>query len=120
MRFAIRIDWWWRPFMLFVAATPSNSYVELGEREIRLRFGAAFNHTIQREDVVSAGPMSWPLINGLGVRAGGRIMGLIGSTSGVVALEFAHQLPPGIRPINRSASHRSHASASVSSASMSR
>ena len=88
MRFAIKIDWWWRPFMLFIAATAANSYVEVRGEEVRLRFGAGFDHTIARSNVVSARHGSWSLINGLGVRAGGTIVGLIGSTAGVVELEL--------------------------------
>ena len=74
--------------MLFVAATPSNSYVEIGEDAIRLRFGAGFDRTIERQNVIGATTMSWSIINGLGVRAGGEIFGLIGSTSGVVELQL--------------------------------
>jgi hypothetical protein len=88
MKFAIRIDWWWRPFMLFVGATPSNSYVAIDGDVLRLRFGAAFNRTIDRRNVIGATRASWSFINGLGVRAGGSTFGLIGSTSGVVELEL--------------------------------
>lgn len=87
-RFAIRIDWWWRPFMLFIGATPANSHVEMTSTELRLRFGAGFSGTIARANVAAAAPMRWSIINGLGVRAGGQIFGLIGSTSGVVELEL--------------------------------
>jgi hypothetical protein len=88
VKFAIRIDWFWRPFMLFIGATHANSYVELRETELHLRFGPAFDHTISRDNVIRAAPMAWGLINGLGVRAGGEVVGLIGSTSGVVELQL--------------------------------
>jgi hypothetical protein len=90
MKFAIRIDAIWRPFMLFLGATPSNSYVELDGSEIHLRFGRGFRHSISRGSVISAAPYPWSLMNGLGVRAGGEIVGLIGSTAGVVELRLSH------------------------------
>lgn len=88
MKFAIRIDWWCRPFMLFIGATPANSYVEIAGDELRMRFGAGVDAAIARSNVVSAAPMRWSIIDGLGVRAGGRIVGLIGSPHGVVELEL--------------------------------
>ena len=93
MKFAIRIDPIWRPFMLFIAATPSNSYVEVEGGEISLRFGRGFNQRIARDNVIAAAGMSWSLMNGLGVRAGGQIFGLIGSTSGVVELQMRDSVP---------------------------
>jgi hypothetical protein len=88
LRFSIRIDAIWRPFMLFIGATPSNSYVEIDGGTIRLRFGPGFNHTIALDNVVSAAPMSWSFFDGLGVRAGGQIVGLIGALGGVVELRL--------------------------------
>lgn len=86
MRFPIRIGTIWRPFMLFLGATPANSYVELEGDEIRLRFGLGFNQTIVRKNVIGAAERSWSFINGMGVIAGGQVFGLIGSTGGVVEL----------------------------------
>jgi hypothetical protein len=88
MRFAIRIDWWCRPFLLFIGATPANSYVDIGADDIRMRFGPGFDGTIPRDSVVSAAPMRWTIIDGLGVSAGGQIFGLIGAPAGVVHLEL--------------------------------
>ncbi len=93
MKFAIRIDAIWRPFMLFLGATPSNSYVEIAGGDILLHFGAGFKHTIARENVIGAGRRSWSLFDGLGVRAGGQIVGLIGSTGGVVELQLRDAVP---------------------------
>ncbi len=93
MKFAIRIDPIWRPFMLFIGATPSNSYVEVGGSEIILRFGRGFHQRIARENVVGAAGISWSLMNGLGIRAGGQIFGLIGSTGGVVELQMRDSVP---------------------------
>ena len=87
MKFPIRIGLIWRPFMLFLGATPANSYVLVSETEITLRFGAV-NQTIARENVIGVAPLSWSFMNGLGVRAGGQIFGLIGSTGDVVELQL--------------------------------
>ena len=88
MKFRIRIDLLFSPFMLFIGATRENSYVELTGDAIRLRFGPTFDHTIARDNVIGAAPMSWSLFDGFGVRAGGQIVGVIGSTSGVVELRL--------------------------------
>lgn len=88
MRFSIRIDMIWRPFMLFLGATASNSYVEVEGDQIQLRFGSTFRHTIARGNVASAARCSWSVFDGFGVRAGGQIVGLIGSTGGVVELRL--------------------------------
>jgi hypothetical protein len=87
MKFPIRISLIWRPFMLFLGATPSNSYVRIDGSEVQLRFGRV-DQTIARENVIGVVPLSWSFINGLGVIAGGQIFGLIGSTGGVVELQL--------------------------------
>ncbi len=88
MRFAIRIDMIWQPFMLFLGATRGNCYLELHGGELQLRFGPAFNHTISRDNVIGASPGSWSFMNGMGVIAGGSTLGLVGSTGGIVELEL--------------------------------
>jgi hypothetical protein len=93
MKYAIRMDPIWRPFMLFLAATPENSYVEMDDVEIRLRFGRAFQQAIARENVVGAERTSWSFFNGLGIIAGGQVFGLIGSTAGVVELRLRDAVP---------------------------
>lgn len=92
-RFAIRIDWWWRPLMLFVAATPANSYVEVSDADVRFRFGAGFDRTLPRDSIAGVARGSWPMINGIGVRAGGELFGLIGSTAGIVEVAFVDSMP---------------------------
>jgi hypothetical protein len=88
MKFAIRIDTIWRPFMLFLGATASNSYAEIEGDEIRLRFGPMFRHTVARSNVAGVAECTWSLFDGLGVRAGGQIVGIIGSTRGVVEIQL--------------------------------
>lgn len=88
-RFSIRVDWWCRPFLLFLAVTPDNAYLELTPEHLRIRFGPAFDRTIERATIVGATPISWSIFNGVGVRAGGRLYGVIGSLSGVVELTLS-------------------------------
>jgi len=88
MKFAIRIDWWCRPFMLFIGATRANSYVGVAGDDLHMCFGVGFETTIARTNVLAAAPMRWSIIDGLGIRAGGQIFGLIGSPVGVVELQL--------------------------------
>lgn len=92
-RFQMRLDSWWRPLLLVGGALPGNSYVEIDGDELHLRFGAFFDHTIPRAQVISAEKRSWPLWRGVGWRGNlsGRV-GLIGSTEGVVELELSEPL----------------------------
>ena len=90
LKFPIRIDLIWQPFLLFVGATPANSYVEIDGGELRIRFGPTFHASISRENVVGAVPGRWSIFDGFGVQAGGQIVGLIGSTAGVVELQLRH------------------------------
>jgi hypothetical protein len=86
MKFAIRMSPLVRPFLLFIGATAVNSYVEVGAEAVRLRFGPAFEHEIRRDNIADVVPGRWSVFDGFGVRAGWRIVGLIGSTSGVVEI----------------------------------
>ena len=86
MKFPIRIGLIWRPFMLFLGATPANSYVELTDDDIRVRFGPGFDRTIPRANVADAFHSKWGFINGMGIIAGGTLFGVVGSTGGIVEL----------------------------------
>jgi hypothetical protein len=88
LRFAIRIDPIWRPFLLFIGATPSNSYVELHDDAVRMRFGRGFDQAIARDNIASMSRGSWSWINGMGVIAGGSTLGLVGSTRGIVEIRL--------------------------------
>mgnify|MGYP000079456424 CR=1 FL=1 len=86
-RYQIAISPVWAPFMLFIGATRANSYAEIDGDEVRLRMGPGFNQTISRANIIAAAPISWSIFDGVGVRAGGRIVGLIGALGGVVELQ---------------------------------
>jgi hypothetical protein len=89
-RFRIRIDPWWRPFLLIGGVRSENSYVEVEEGSITTRFGWLFNQTIPRGEIEGAGPVDWPWWAGIGLRLiylSGRI-GLVGSYNGVVEIRF--------------------------------
>ena len=87
--FLIRMDAWARPFLLAGGATRENAYVELDEEDLAMQFGFLFGHTIPRSEIVSSAKRAWPIWMGVGWRAGpimGRLVGLIGSTEGVVEI----------------------------------
>lgn len=88
MKFAIRIDWIWRPLLLIGGATPANSYVEVDGDEIHLRFGLMFNERILKANIAAASGRPWPWWRGIGLRAAGEVCGLIGSREGVVELRL--------------------------------
>lgn len=87
VRYPIAISPVWRPFLLIIGATRANSYVEIDGGDVHLRMGPGFRNTISRANIVAAAPTSWSLINGVGIRAGGRIVGLIGALGGVVEVQ---------------------------------
>jgi hypothetical protein len=86
MRFNIRIDPVWRPLMLIVAATQTNSYAAFEGETLRVRFGVVFNEALALSNVATAAGRSWPWWQGIGVRAFGEQLGVIGSTENVVEL----------------------------------
>ena len=88
-RFAMRLDSWWQPLLLAGGATPENSYVELRENDVRLRFGFLFDQTLALSDIESVQEMTWPWWYGVGWRTNflGQLA-LIGSHRGVVELKL--------------------------------
>jgi hypothetical protein len=87
MKYNMRIDPIWRPLLLVGGATAANSYAEIEGAELRIRYGL-FRHTLQLANVASAAGRSWPLWGGIGWRAWGEQLGLIGSTENVVELQL--------------------------------
>jgi hypothetical protein len=77
-----------QPLLALFGGTPSRSYVDVREHAIRFRFGWAFDQIIARAEIVSARPRSWPWWGGIGWRAWGDTVGLIGSTQGVVDVQL--------------------------------
>jgi hypothetical protein len=89
-RFPIRVDAFWRPFLMLGGAGGENSYVEIDEDAITVRFGWLFNQTMPRDEIEGAEPIAWPWWAGIGLRViylnGG--LGLVGSYNGVVEIRF--------------------------------
>jgi hypothetical protein len=89
MRFQIRVDPVWRPFVFVGGATRANSYVEVTDEGIHFRFGLPFNRTVPFEEVRDVFARSWPLWYGIGWRSNLRgVIGLVGSYTGVVEVRL--------------------------------
>jgi len=86
MRYAIRRDLLWSPFLVPFGGTARRSFVEVEPGRVRFCFGWGFDQTIGREQIVDAYRTGWPLIGGIGWRIGGSRVGLIGSRTGVVVV----------------------------------
>lgn len=88
-RFQIRIDPWWAALLLPGGATRQNSYAELKDGELHIKFGLLFDRSIPRDQVEGAKEGHWPLWMGIGWRTNLRGMaGLIGSYRGVVEVQL--------------------------------
>ena len=88
-RFQMRLDSWWQPLLLVGGATNENSYVELRDNDVRLRFGYPFDQTLALSDIESVQEITWAWWQGVGWRSNfmGQ-MGLIGAYRGVVELKL--------------------------------
>ena len=85
-RFNIRRDTAWKAPLLLIGATEANSYIELRDEDLLVRFGV-HESRVELSDIVSAQTKEWPIWNGIGIRIGsGKRLGLVGSTEGVVEL----------------------------------
>lgn len=88
-RFQMRLDPWWQPLLLAGGATPSNSYLELDEETLTVRFGVLFRDEIPRANIEGASETDWPWWMGVGWRTNLRdLAGLIGSYRGVVEVRL--------------------------------
>jgi hypothetical protein len=89
LRFAIRIDPWWRPFLLPWGATPARSYVALERDAVRVRFGF-FGHRFPRERIVGARRIPGNFWYGIGWHTDFfRTLTVNGSLGGQIELELA-------------------------------
>lgn len=88
MRYPIRLNRVFLPVLAPFGGTPGRSYVEVREGAIRFRFGWAFDQVIPRTEIVSVQRLSWPWWGGIGWRAAGRTVGLIGASGMVVAVQL--------------------------------
>jgi hypothetical protein len=76
------------PLLAVFGGTPGRSYVEVRERAVRFRYGWAFDQVIPRAEIVSARPLRWPWWRGIGWRAWGGTIGLIGDSRDVVEIQL--------------------------------
>lgn len=66
MRFALRLDWWWLPFLLPAGVLPATAYVVLEARAVRVRFGF-FRFTVERQRIERARQVAGSWWHGIGV-----------------------------------------------------
>lgn len=89
MRFQMKIDPVWRPFVLVGGATKENSYVEVTDDEVSFNYGMLFRRTVPRSEIKDSRPRDWPWWMGIGWRSNLRdLVGLVGSYDGVVEVEL--------------------------------
>lgn len=87
-RFDLAISPVWRPVLLVLGVTPKQSFVELGEEDIHVRFGR-FEYHFPLEAVEDVKLSSWPLWAGIGARTNFRgTVGLVGTYVNVVKITF--------------------------------
>jgi hypothetical protein len=92
-RFQIRIDPWWAGLLLVGGATRQNSFAELSDGELHVKFGLLFDRTVAREQIEGAKEGNWPWWVGVGWRTNFRgTVGLIGSYRGVVEVKLREPL----------------------------
>ena len=86
-RFPIRRNLWLRPLFSALGGFGSNSYIELDERYLRIRFGPLFDSSFSWDEIETVQPAGWHWFLGLGWRTDfrGRI-GLVGSYQGMIEI----------------------------------
>ncbi len=89
MKFNARIDPVWRPFLLVAGITSGSAFVDVTEGDAHFRFGFGFDETIARADISGAKTVSAHWYGGIGLRAGFRRVGLLGSRQGLVEIALA-------------------------------
>jgi hypothetical protein len=89
--------------MLIGGATKQNSYVEVTDGEVSFRYGALFNRTMPKSEVVDAYTREWPWWYGIGWRSDLRgVIGLVGSYQNVVEVKLASRSRAwGVFPCDR-------------------
>ncbi|HZR99835.1 MAG TPA: hypothetical protein VFE37_14075 [Chloroflexota bacterium] len=91
MRFAIRVDPWWRPVLWVVGVVPSTAYVALDGDVVRVRFGF-FRYSFPRASVVGARRVGSANLLTMGVGIHGNLVSALainGSLSGIVEVRLA-------------------------------
>jgi hypothetical protein len=89
-RFEMRVDPFWRPFIVPLGGTDARSYAEItDDGQLRVRFGFIFDHAFPLASIERAASARPPWWAGIGWRTNffGNI-GLLGSHDGCVELHF--------------------------------
>jgi hypothetical protein len=90
MRFPMRVDPPWQPFLWLVGVLPGNAYVELAGDMVRVSFGL-FRYRFPRANVVAARPVGRASLFKLGIGIHGNLvsgMAINGSLDGLVELRL--------------------------------
>ena len=88
MRYPMRLDRIWRPFLWVLGGTPDRSFVEVEPERVTFQFGAGFEHSVPRSEIASVERTDYPLWGGIGWRMGRRSVAIVGSTKNVVKVTF--------------------------------
>ena len=91
-RFAIRTSRLWGLPLRIIGVKPEAAFVELGDRTLDLRFGS-YRGSVERSTIDGVETMKWPWYDGVGIRMGRGIFGLIGDTGDAVAVLFKSPQP---------------------------
>lgn len=87
-RYPVLISPLWRLMLRPFGATPERCFVEVGDEELRVSFGRAFDGTFPLDTVEGASLAHWPLWAGVGPRYFRGTVGLIGSYVNTVEVRF--------------------------------
>ena len=91
-KFNIQVDKVWSVPLLIIGATAAQSWAEVGDQEIEVKFGVG-HERIRLADVASVEPHEWSMFYGIGHRMGYGGIGYVGSTEGVVEIKLKRPLP---------------------------
>jgi hypothetical protein len=86
-KFDIHIDPLWRAPLLIIGATQEQSWIDIGDSEIEIKFGSGHEH-LPLTNVAGAEPAEWSLFYGIGHRLGHNGIGYVGSTNNVVEIKL--------------------------------
>jgi hypothetical protein len=96
MRYRIKISRPWQALFSLFGFSADRSYVELDRRGLRLHFGTA-DERIPLAEIAGVERRSWPYFYGLGAKFGpdGGVS-YVGSTDGVVRIDFVKPRPMNV------------------------
>jgi hypothetical protein len=90
MRFPIKItdNFLLEPLLHTFGVRRETTFVELDADSITVSMGRWFHERIPLDQIAAVAPSSWPWWGGLGVKLHHHGIGVVGSTEGIVNLEF--------------------------------